>query len=122
MPPSPQHWFSIRTAEKIDINLPAVYVWTIEGVGCYVGKSRRLRARLREYDNNVRKILAGHPYRKGKSDGWRRVHLELAAARLAGLSVTLEVVETCGLDELNARERHWIGLRGTLNGRAMAGG
>jgi hypothetical protein len=70
----------------IDPKLPLIYRWEVldstgRRVYCYVGKSKNgsLRA-VNEYKNNLRKYFAGEPYRKGKPDGWRPVHLRLAEA------------------------------------------
>ncbi len=50
-----------------------IYLWEIEGVGSYVGETRDLASRLREYPNNIRKLLLGLPYRKAKAVSFRRI-------------------------------------------------
>ena len=113
-----QDWkafFAVEVAEGIDLDRAGIYQWTIDGIGTYVGQSRRIRKRLVEYPNNVRKLVLGLPYRKGKPDAFRHIHRQLAEARAGRLKVTFAVIENCSGDELNARERHWIALRGTLN-------
>ncbi|KQS84800.1 hypothetical protein [Rhizobium sp. Leaf383] len=109
-------WFKLVVPEGIDLSRPGIYQWTIEGVGTYIGQSRNLRSRLREYDNNVRKLAAGLPYRKSKPYAFRAVHRELHAAKSSGAEITVTILENCGLKELNARERFWIAARATLNG------
>jgi hypothetical protein len=108
-------WYQVAIPEDIDLGLPGIYQWDIEGVGTYIGQSKNLRKRLWEYPNNLRKLAQGKPYRKSKPDAWRHIHLKLHDARTRGVGVTVTVIENCPLDELNERERHWIGLRGTLN-------
>ncbi|MBD8663016.1 hypothetical protein IFT59_07090 [Rhizobium sp. CFBP 8752] len=112
-------WFQLVVPEGIDLSKPGIYQWTLAGVGTYIGQSRNLRSRLREYDNNVRKQTLGLPYRKSRPDAFRAVHRQLHAAKLAGIEVTVTVLENCALEDLNARERYWIASRATLNGRLL---
>lgn len=96
-------------------NTPGIYLWRI-GEETYVGKATSLRSRHREYRSNTRRSLAGGVYRKSNPDGWRRVHLELAKAVQAGRPISVEVLEFCAKEQLNERERYWLGIFGTLNG------
>lgn len=112
----PDVWYTREISERIDLAQPGIYEWRIYGVGSYIGKSRRLESRLREYPNNLRKMLAGLPYRAGNPEGYRHVHHALRAAILGRQAITLTVLENCEVADLNGRERHWIELRGTLNG------
>ena len=64
-------WFEV-SADDIQLASAGIYEWRIEGVGIYIGQSKRLAGRLREYPNNVRKIIDGAPYRKGKPGEARR--------------------------------------------------
>lgn len=115
------YWFTLVVLEGIDLSKPGIYQWEIEGVGTYIGQSRNLRSRLREYDNNVRKQMLGLPYRKSKPDAFRAVHRQLHAAKLAGTEITVTILENCAIEELNARERFWIAAKATLNGPRTAG-
>ena len=54
--------------EGIDLGQPGIYAWDIEGVGTYIGQSKNLRSRVREYPNNIRKLAEALPYRKSKPD------------------------------------------------------
>ena len=108
-------WFVRDIPEGRSLTLPGIYEWRIEGVGSYVGKSKGLTRRLREYPNNVRKLLSGLPYRRGKPDRFRRIHHELRAAMESGRRVTVTIIENCSVDEINERERYWIVQRGDLN-------
>lgn len=98
-----------------------IYRWEIAGVGSYVGKSRNLARRLREYPNNIRKLMLGLPYRKGKPDGFRGIHRELARALDRGASIQCSVIELCPSEQLSDRETHWIEQHGTLNGKPLRG-
>lgn len=115
------HWFQLVVPQGIDLSKPGIYQWTIVGAGTYIGQSRNLRSRLREYDNNVRKLATGLPYRKSKPTAFRAVHRELHAAKSAGAEITVTILENCALEELNARERFWIAAKATLNGPRTAG-
>jgi hypothetical protein len=107
--------FEREIEHTINLDLPGIYEWRIEGVGSYIGKSRHLRRRLREYPNNIRKLQLGLPYRKHKPTEFRLVHHELHRAHVEGRRIVLSVIENCASDTLADRERHWITLRGTLN-------
>ena len=113
--PFDQSWFLRDSPSHIDINLPGIYEWQIAGVGSYIGKSKRLKRRLREYPNNVRKLIAGLPYRAGKPQSFRLIHHELCRPREEKRQVIFTIVENCPLTELNEREQFWIAERGVLN-------
>jgi hypothetical protein len=100
-------WYTqeIRAA---DLPLAGIYLWTIVGVGVYIGQARQLQSRVRQYPNNVRKLLANLPYRKAKPYNYRDIHRELAKAHTDEISVTVSVLETCHPSALNKRERYWI--------------
>jgi len=71
-----------------------IYMWEIRDgdrlVGRYVGKAKGGAKRpLNHYKRNVANIVLGKPYRKGKPDGYRRIHRELAEAERRGYCVTL---------------------------------
>lgn len=112
-----QFWFQLSIPDGIDLSKPGIYQWQIAGGGTYIGKSKNLRSRLREYDNNVRKQGLGLPYRKSKPDAFRLIHRQLHAAKKAGAEITVTVLENCSIENLIDRERHWIAARATLNGR-----
>jgi hypothetical protein len=103
-------WFE-SLADEAALGIAGVYEWRIDEVGLYVGKSKRLAAKLREYPNNVRKLLAGRPYRKSKPDDFRAVHRNLADAHEWSLSIRFAILETCEIEVLNGRERAWIKRR-----------
>lgn len=43
-------WFTHEDNKNVDLNLPGIYEWHVEGVGSYVRKSKRLFSRrLKEY-------------------------------------------------------------------------
>lgn len=97
--------------DHIDLDLPGIYEWRIGNESLYIGKSARLRGRIREYPNNVRKLIAGEPYRKGKPTSYREVHHELRNAHDGMIAVTVTVLENCARADLNRRERYWIATR-----------
>jgi hypothetical protein len=118
-----EDWFVRDIADHVDLAGPGIYAWRVGGVVVYVGKASKLRSRLREYRNNVRKIADGRPYRRGKPEDFRRVHRALAEARASGRPAVFTVIESClpGCDLL-ARERYWISELGpALNGPIRPG-
>ncbi|HEY1604500.1 MAG TPA: hypothetical protein VGF77_02770 [Allosphingosinicella sp.] len=108
-------WFTLRLLDGATLDEPGLYQWHIEGVGSYVGKFKRKSRPLRHYHRNVRRLLAGLPYRANNPDGFRQIHRELADAVKAGKAIVLTIVENPDLAELNRRERELIREIGTLN-------
>ena len=105
------NWWTRDVAEQIDLDLPGIYEWRIGSDSLYIGKSGRLRGRIREYPNNVRRLLAGEPYRRGNPTSFREVHHELRAAHDGMISVTVSILENCARADLNQREQYWIAIR-----------
>ena len=106
-----REWWHLSLPNECSLDRAGIYEWRIGDESLYVGKSSRLSSRLREYPNNVRKLIDGQPYRKNKPNGFREVHRELRHAHDAGLRVSFTVLENCERQDLNARERHWIMVR-----------
>jgi hypothetical protein len=110
----------VRFAHEIELSgvdegRPLIYMWEIwsdDGtlVGRYVGKaSKGSRRPLSHYKRNVSNILAGKPYRKGKPEGYRRVHRILADAVSNGHRVRLSLLRNVEPDEnINRVERSLI--------------
>lgn len=101
----------------VDPTRPLIDLWDIDGA-LYVGKARRGAQRPRtQYLRNVQNLLAGRPYRKGKPEAYRRVHVALAEAVCAEGPITLRLLRNVEVHELNAVERELILAYGcTLNG------
>lgn len=63
----------------VDPEQPLIYRWVVgdeagDRIAGYVGKSKNGAKRpLRDYERNVRRLMAGRPYRKGKPDGFREI-------------------------------------------------
>lgn len=79
---------------ELNVESALIYMWEIRDgddlVGRYVGKAKGGSKRpLKHYKRNVANILLGKPYRKGKPDGYRSIHLALAEAERRGYDVTL---------------------------------
>lgn len=104
-------WWTLSFPSEIYPDQPGIYEWRIGDQGPYIGKSKRLRKRIREYPNNVRKLIYGLPYRKGKPTAYREVHHELRLAHDQFLTVTVTVLENCEHSQLDVREQHWIAVR-----------
>lgn len=100
---------SLRIDEGVTLDRPGIYAWTIEGVGCYVGKYTRKSRPLREYDKNVFRLLSGIAYRPQKPNGFRAVHRALAKALTAETNIELRIVCNATDDDLNELERYHIG-------------
>lgn len=104
-------WWTRDVPEYIDLKLPGIYEWRLGDESVYIGKSSRLKKRVRAYPNNVRKLIAGEAYRKGYPTSYRPVHHELRSAHDRVLTVVVTFLENCHKDELNERERYWIAKR-----------
>ena len=125
----------VELPSAVDPGLPLIYLWEIrrpggELVGRYVGKAKGGAGRpRRHYARNVRNVLAGRPYRKGKPAQFRRIHLALAEAERLGHHVTLAFLCNVGSHEnINEIEQLHIQLQNSagpgswqLNGPAPSG-
>lgn len=108
----PPGWYKEIVIVGVDPERPGIYEWRIEGVGVYIGQYGRARRPRSEYKNNVSNILSGRPYRKGKPDGFRAIHRELAEAVRRGYHVTLTLLENVAdKSSRNRRERELIADR-----------
>ena len=112
----PDAWYSLTIADGADSDFPGLYEFEIEGVGSYIGKYTNLSQRRKLYSRNVCNLLNGKPHRKGKPEGFRRIHHALADAVRAGKTIKLIILENPSREKIYRRERELIGLRGTLNG------
>ncbi|WP_408596641.1 hypothetical protein [Pseudomonas sp. PLMAX] len=83
----------------VDETKPLLYLWQIEDENGqvlyrYVGKSERGASRpLTQYRRNVVNHLAERPYRKGKPDAFRAVHLRMSDAVTKGHRITLYLLQ-----------------------------
>jgi len=107
------NWFLQDIPASINLEKPGIYEWRIGGAEpCVsVGQSKRLKGRAREYVNNIRKMVNGLPYRKGKPTKFRAVHHGLRKGHDNGLPITFTVLENCDEAFLNEREQFWINRR-----------
>ena len=111
------------SADGVDEEAPLIYLWLLDYPDGtqerYVGKAKGGSKRPKHhYRRNITRMRSGLPYRKGKPNGWRRVHLEIDACLNAGGRLTLKLVANCDIQEINAKEAHYItALAATLNGR-----
>ncbi len=124
------NWYS-RENEKFDLEKPGIYEWRIEGVGVYVGKAAKLRSRISDYPNNVRRMLQGLDWHGDPSKDYRPIHHALRHAHDEGITVTVVVLANCELGERQELERQWIAVRReehfsggpeVLNGRKVLNG
>jgi hypothetical protein len=104
-------WWQLEADESVDLSLPGIYEWRIGNEYIYVGQSARLKRRLNEYPNNVRKLLSDMPYRNGKPASFREVHHQLRYAYDHKTAVTVGILENCDRSQMNQREQHWIKVR-----------
>ena len=105
-------WYREVVVGAATFDLPGLYEWRIDGVGCYIGQFTRARRPRREYGLNVARILTGRPYRKGKPDRFRLIHRQLADAVRENRAITLLLLENES-DRIrrNQREQELIALR-----------
>jgi hypothetical protein len=99
---------------SVNQSKPLIYLWEIfdlEGVVRfrYVGKANGGAERpLRHYTRNVRNHLTGKPYRKGKPNQFRVVHLRLADAVRQSWTVRLVLLcNVTGGEDIHVVERDW---------------
>ncbi len=89
-----------------------IYLWEISDRGRviyrYVGKAKEGAGRpLADYKRNVRNLLAGRSYRKGKKD-FRTVHRRLARAVRLGRTITLRFLcNVAPTENINGVERRY---------------
>jgi len=112
-------WYAREIEATIDLDLPGIYEWRIEGVGVYVGKALRLKSRLRAYPNNVRRMLQGLHWHGDTTRDYRPIHHALREAHDCQAVVVVRVLEVCLPETRNEREQYWIRLR---RQEAAAGG
>ena len=104
-------WYSKAFDEGYDTSCAGVYEWRIEHTGLYIGKAKVLRKRVRNYPNNVRRMLEGLPWHGNPSRDYRPIHYALRKAYDDGLVVSVSILETCDPSIRAERERYWINLR-----------
>ncbi|WP_213981640.1 GIY-YIG nuclease family protein [Sphingomonas sp. dw_22] len=104
-------WYALSIEENFDLNRSGIYEWRIAGVGIYVGKAKTLRRRIRDYPNNVRRMINGLAWHGNSSKDYRQIHHELRRAYDSGTQVSVAVLEICDPSSRAERERHWIEQR-----------
>jgi len=83
----------------VDETKPLLYLWQIEDhygkvLYRYMGKSKNGASRpLTQYRRNVANHLAGRPYRKGKPEAFREVHLRMSEAVSRGHKIALYLLQ-----------------------------
>ncbi|GAB7536947.1 hypothetical protein [Burkholderia sp. 3C] len=113
---------------RVDVNeaMALLYKWEIHNpktgvvLARYIGKAvRGSRRPLHHYERNVRRLIAGLPYRRSKPNGFRRIHRALAEAVYGGNLITLTLLRNVLPDEdINEAER--LAIRAwdcSLNGK-----
>ena len=89
----------------LDPEQPLIYRWEILNhagvrIACYVGKSKNGAKRPpRDYKRNVRRLLAGQPYRKSKPDEFRAIHRLMAEAVRQDQALVLTLLRNVSPDE-----------------------
>lgn len=109
-------WCEYFVCKDVDTKFPGIYEWKIDGAGSYIGQYGRIRRPTKHYRRNVVRLMNGEAYRKGKPEGFRRIHLELEKAVRENRRIELHILENVEIDKINARELELIKQRGTLNG------
>lgn len=108
----------LEIPHALNAEAPLIYMWEIHTkdgvlVGRYVGKARSGARRPRtHYARNVANLLEGQPYRRGKPQGFRRVHHALAAAVRNECTISLRFLCNVGpCEDIDAFEQwhiaHW---------------
>jgi hypothetical protein len=102
-------------AHNIDENAALIYMWEIfnpEGVllGKYVGKAKSGSKRpYKHYKRNVKRLLAGLPYRKSNATRYRNIHIALGQAVSNDSRIRLSFICNVPTDEnINDVEKYHI--------------
>lgn len=112
-------------ANGVDDTQRLLYLWEIHDastgvlLASYVGKAEKGIARRRqEYSTNIRRLLAGLPYRKGNPDGFRSIHRALADAVRLNHQITLRLLRNVSREEdiYKAEREMVVALGCSLNG------
>jgi hypothetical protein len=106
-----EDWYRREIDPSTNLDAAGVYQWSIEGVGVYVGKAKKLRTRLSAYPRNVLAMLEGRSWHGDATKDYRQIHHKLRAAYETGKVVMVTVLETCEPEVRANRERHWIAVR-----------
>jgi hypothetical protein len=102
----------------VDPEQACIYIFFIDGKGCYVGKSggRHPSSRWKKaYSRNLQRMIEGRSYHIQGRD-FRQVHYALYEAKKKCLRTALVILENQEGDVLKAREHELIHAIGTLNG------
>lgn len=102
------NWFTIEVADGCNFDDPGIYVWHVENVPIYAGKSVRLKHRFREYRRNIDRMDHNRPYHIRGQD-FRSIHHMLSNAKQDGKAIKVVVVANClPPEDIRALEREWI--------------
>jgi len=96
-----------------------IYIFFIDGQGCYVGKSDGKNPKDRwqtRYSKNVQDMQNGKPWHNDPTKDFRPVHYALHQAVKEKLTITLIIYENLTGKALKDREDELINCIGTLNG------
>ena len=105
-------WCEEIIVPGVSSDLPGIYEWHIEGIGCYIGQYTHAQRPRNEYRLNIERILCQRPYRLGKPEGFRLIHVELARAAQSRQKITLTLLENHVIKaDRNRRERELIAER-----------
>jgi hypothetical protein len=112
-------WYSIDVDKEFEPDASGIYEWRITGIGIYVGKAMRLWSRIRDYPNNVRRMIDGQAWHGNPARDYRPIHYALRRAHDEGLPASVTILEICDANLRSERERYWIDRR---RSEALAGG
>jgi hypothetical protein len=96
-----------------------IYIFFIDGLGCYVGKSdgkKPTRRWQKTYSKNVQDKMDGKPWHGDPSMSFRRIHDALCKAVKERQRIVLVIYENHTGKALTDREAELIRAIGTLNG------
>ena len=85
-------------AHNFNENSALIYMWEIidlngDLIGKYVGKAKGGTKRpYKHYKRNVKRLLAGLPYRKSNPNGYRKIHIALGNAVRNGFKIKLSIL------------------------------
>ena len=119
MPPILQHADDLRwllvIPEAVDPRAAGILEWRIADGPAFIVRTTDMVRAIRQYEDSVWRLGQGLPHRVG---AYRAIHRLLRTAADEARRVTVIALENCDAADLPARKRHWVALRGTLNGPA----
>ena len=104
-------WYQLEVEPGHNLDGPGIIEWRVEGHGIDVGATKSIRARIGDFEKNLKDMLVGKPYHGDPNGEFRAVHHAIRDAYERRAAISLAVLETCAPEILSARKAHWLERR-----------